>query len=194
MKLDVTSEVIMLIFILGLAFITVIQPTFYPPSSSTSPPGIPAPTITPTPPPAGSQNPAFLTITPSISTLKKGETLTLTLVLDTGDFEIDTVDLVLNFDPGFLRAESATPGTIFPQYPIQKIENGKVQISAAGEIKDGQVIGFKGQGEYARIVFQALEATDSTQVSFAPNSIAASAGVNRLNLNQCQPGNYQITD
>lgn len=195
MKLNLTSEVIMLIFILGLAFFTVLQPTFYP-SYSTSPPAAPPGTPTSTPTPAGGQNLAFFTVTPSTSTIKKGQTLTLSLSLTTGDFEVDAIDLVLRFNPLFLKAESITPKINSLQYTAQTIDNGTgtVIVKAAGKIQNGQVIGFRGTGEYAKIVFQALETTSSTSVSFNNNSIVASAGINRLDLNKCQPGNYQIID
>lgn len=203
MKLGFSSEIIMLIFILGLAFFTVIQPTFYP-SYSTPPAG--GPTSTPTPPTGGATptptptgagtNSAFFTITPSTSTIKKNETLTFILTLNTGDFEVDAIDLILKFDPVFLKAESITPKINSLQYTAQTIDNGtgSVIAKAAGKIQNGQVIGFRGTGEYIKIVFQALEITGSTPVSFDSNSIVTSAGVNRLDLNKCQPGNYQIIE
>lgn len=203
MKLNFGSEAIMLVFILGLAYFTVLQPTFYPSSYSTSPateptltptPPVSKPTPTPTPAGGGGANPAFFTIIPSVSTIKKGETLPLSLSLTTGDFEIDSVDLILKFNPMFFKINSVQKGSVLPQYPVQKIEGNKITVSAAAEIQDGQVVGFKGEGEYVKIIFQALAVTDSTQITFDSNSVAAGAGINRLNLDKCQPGDYQITD
>ena len=201
MKLDFGSEFIMFIFILGLFFLTVLQPTFYPSYSTpppttipqpTSPPG--EPTATPTPAESRDQSPAYFTINPSTAAVRKGETLTLAFTLNTGKYEIDTIDTVLNFNNTFLKAKSLSPGTIFPQYPVQKIEDNKIRVSAAGQIQDGVVVGFKGEAEYVQITFEGLEVTSSTQVSFDSDSIAADNGINRLDLAKCQPGNYQVTD
>lgn len=199
MKLNFGSETVMIVFILGLAFFTVIQPTFYPsystiPSTTPTPPAG-GPTPTPTPPGAGG-NLAFFTINPPTNTVRQGETLTLSLTLNTGDYEIDAIQLKLNFDPQFLQATSIIPGTIFPQYTNQQVVNSQVRVYAAGEIKNGQVVGFKGTGEYAQIVFQVSTTIGSTQITFDQDCIAGGGGtnLNLLDLSKCQPGNYQITD
>jgi len=207
MKLNFGSEAIMFIFILGFLFLTVIQPTFYSsystppaggPTSTPTPPGGGGnpPTATPTPPTAGT-NPAFFTITPTSASIKKNETLTLVFTLNTGDFEIDGVDLVLSFESEFLETKSITPKITSLDYNEPVIDNnaGTVKISAAGRIQGGTVVGFKGISEYSEIEFLALETTNSTTISFTGGKNgcwAASAGTNRLDLTKCLPGNYQI--
>jgi len=146
------------------------------------------PTAEPTP------FPALFTLEPTSKTLKVGESLSLALTLNSGAFTIDAVDAILNFDPAVLKAEKITPGKIFSQYPIKQIDNkkGKVQLSAAAEIKNGKVVSFSGEGEYGSVTFRTLKATDSAQIVFDINSIVASAGKNVLDLKESKGGNYII--
>jgi len=204
----------MFIFILGFLFLTVIQPTFYPPGSSSPPAGptatpapggptatptIPGePTATPTPPTVGT-SPAFFTITPINVSIKKGETFTLAFILDTGDFEIDGMDLVLNFESEFFEAKSINPKIDSLNYTVREIDNntGIIKVSAAGQIQDNTVVGFKGVSEYAEIEFLALKTTSATTISFVggvSGSHAANAQGDHLDLAKCLPGNYQITN
>jgi len=215
MKLNFGSEAIMFIFILGLLFLTVIQPTFYPPGSSSPPSSGPTatpapgePTATPTVPPTvptptpttpAANDAAFFTINPSDSTIQKGDTLTIEVVLNTGDFEIDGVDLVLSFEPESLEAKSVTPKISSLDYNEPVVDNnaGTIKVSAAGRIQNNAVVGFRGAGEYAQIEFLALKATNSTTISFTggdKGSHTSNATGDHLDLTKCLPGNYTITN
>jgi hypothetical protein len=146
------------------------------------------PTAVPTP------VPAVFDLQPSTKTLKVGETLSLALSLSSGAFTVDAVDAILVFDPAVFKAEKITAGKLFTTYPIKQYDNktGQVQLSAVGKIKEGKVVGFSGQGEYGTVVFRALKAADFSKISLDSNSIVASAGQNRLDLEKSGEGSYQI--
>jgi len=122
--------------------------------------------------------------------------LSLSLSLSTGDFTVDAVDLILTYDPEILKVEKVTEGEIFTQYPIRQTDNekGRVQLSAAAGLTEGKVTGFSGQGQYGVIVFRALKETpEGTAITINSNSIAASAGKNKLDLDNSPGGRYIIT-
>jgi len=207
----------MFIFILGFLFLTVIQPTFYPSGSSSPPasgptatpvpggptatPTIPAGVPTPTPTTPAASGAAFFTINtinpPGASVIQKGAVFTIEVVLNTGDFEIEAVDLFLNFDQKFLQAESVEKGTASFQYNAPEIDNGagKITLKAYPESLS-PIIGFQGEGQYATVTFKALQTTGPTQITFISDesSSAVSNGRERLDLAKCLPGNYQITN
>jgi len=139
--------------------------------------------------------PAFFTLTSENETLKVGETFSLSLSLDSGDFTIDAVDLILSYDPELFKAQKITPGTVFDLYPIKQIDNqqGQVQLSAASGLKEGKVVGFSGANEFGVISFEALKASTSAQIIIDFNSIAASGGKSVLNLDENTEINYTIT-
>lgn len=159
-----------------------------PAPSPPAPPVQRAATSTPAPLPA-----AFI-LDPTAKTVKVGETLSLSLTLTTGSFSVDAVDAILTYDPTVFQATKVVPGKIFGQYPIKQFDNkeGKVQLSAAAQLEENKVAGFSGAGEYGTVSFKALKATDSAQIAFDTNSIAASAGKDRLDLTKGIGGNYQI--
>lgn len=151
---------------------------------------LPEPIAVPTP------IPASFRLEPSAKTLKVGETLSLSLSLTTGNFPADAVDAILTYDPTLFKAEKILPGKIFSQYLIKQIDNkkGRVQLSAAAELKEGKITSFSGQGEYGAITFRALKATplSGAQILLDPNSVVASAGKNILELEESAEGIYTI--
>lgn len=138
--------------------------------------------------------PANFTLIPATATVKKGEKLTLSLRLNSGQYSIDAADAVLSFDPKVFKAEKLTPGKLFGQYPVKRIDNklGEVQLSGAGEIKEGAVSAFSGEDEYGTLVLTALASSSSTPVSFTSKSVCASKGQSCLNLAKTSGGNYVI--
>jgi len=148
----------------------------------------PSPVVTPVP------IPARLSLIPATATIKKGGKLTLSLRLNGGSHKVDALDVVLVFDPKVFRAEVVTPGKIFSQYPVKKIDNktGLVQLSAAGEIKGGNLTTFSGEEEYGQVVFTGLSATSSSKISFGPKSIVAAKGKSVLDLQRSSGGTYAV--
>ncbi len=137
---------------------------------------------------------AYFSLVPHTSTINKGGKLTLSLKLNSGSYQIDAVDAILSFDPKAFKAEVITPGKIFAQYPIKRVDNktGLIQLSAAGEVKEGGISGFIGEEEYGQITLTALEVTSSATISFSPKSILASRGQNVLDSEKTLGGSYTI--
>lgn len=138
--------------------------------------------------------PANFILVPATATIKKGEKLTLSLRLNSGQYSVDAADAVLSFDPKVFKVEKVTPGKLFGQYPVKRIDNklGEVQLSGAGEIKEGAVSAFTGEDEYGTVVFTALASSSSTPVSFTGKSVCASKGQSCLDLSKSSGGTYVI--
>jgi len=118
---------------------------------------------------------ASLSLVPKNQSLKMGDTFLVTINLKTGDNKVDTVDAVLTFDPEILTVEEVSEGMFFAEYPIKKIEDGKVMISGTVGAQDKQVGGAKGEGALASITFKALKA-DTVNVAFDKTSLVVVKG------------------
>lgn len=116
-----------------------------------------------TPPPAPvdkagiGQPPASAKI--SLSTTKAifnvNEAVPVSVMVDTGGYTIDGVDLILRFDPKILEAtaEGLIQGNILGEYPLKSADTSKgmVYISGVNSAKSG----FTGIGQFAVINFKA---------------------------------------
>ena len=122
---------------------------------------------------------ASLGLVPESQTIKAGQTFLVTINFKTGDYKVDTVDAVLNFDPQILVVEEISLGMFLAEYPIKKIEDGKVYLTGTIGAGDKQVGGAKGEGALASVTFKALK-TGSANVSFDNSSLAVVQGENVL--------------
>jgi len=122
---------------------------------------------------------ASLSLVPKNQSLKMGDAFLVTINFKTGDNKVDTVDAVLTFDPEILTVEEISEGMFFAEYPIKKIEDGKVMLTGTIGAGDKQVGGAKGEGALASITFKALKA-GSANVSFDNSSLAVVQGENVL--------------
>jgi len=89
---------------------------------------------------------------------KVGDTIIVSISLDTSGKSADGVDAVLHFDPKILdaSASSITKGALFPDYPVTKISpDGTVRITALSSLQ-GQ--GYAGIGVLATINFKSKTA------------------------------------
>ena len=124
-------------------------------------------------------NLASLTLVPQSQMVKKGETFLVSVNINTGDYKVDTADVVLIFDPQILTVEKISESLFFANYPIKKWEDGKVMITGTIGPEESQTGGIKGEGPLATVTFKAL--TDGVaQVNFDANSLVASQGQNVL--------------
>lgn len=124
-------------------------------------------------------NKASLSLAPQSQTLKAGQTFWVSINLKTGDYKVDTVDVVLNFDPNLLAVEEISPGMFFADYPVKKIEKGKIILTGTIGAEEKQVGGVKGEGSTGSLKFRVLS-SGSTQVNFDKASLVASKGENVL--------------
>ena len=118
---------------------------------------------------------ASLSLVPKNQSLKMGDTFLVTINFKTGDNRVDTVDAVLTFDPEVLVAEEISEGMFFAEYPIKKIEDGKVYLTGTIGAGDKQTGGAKGEGALASVTFKALK-TGSVNVSLDQASLVAVKG------------------
>lgn len=96
-----------------------------------------------------------LTLEAPKSEYKIGETIPVSIKIDTGGQTADGVDVNLKFDPEILEAKSSsiTTGTIFPDFPVSKVDqDGTIRITGITSL---QGEGFSGSGVFATINFKA---------------------------------------
>lgn len=115
---------------------------------------------------AFAQTVATLSVSPSSTTINRGCSQAVNIILNTGGVQTDGVDAILIYDPTRLTATSIVNGTIYDDYPGNEIDaaNGEITISALASI----TAPFTGQGVLATINFTAKSnaPTGVTQVNF----------------------------
>ncbi len=109
---------------------------------------------------------ATLGLSPSTGTFNKGCNVTVSVELDTTSTATDGTDAIIKFDPTKLKANSITPGTIYPDYPGSNIDSatGKITISGLASVQQA----YTGKGTLATIDFTVLSTatTGVTPVTF----------------------------
>ncbi len=97
-----------------------------------------------------------ITLTADKTEVNVGDKVTLTIIV-TSPVAVDGVDLVAKYDPKILSASdnSIHTGTIFPQYPLSKIDSaGFLRISG---ISNPNTARFAGKGVFATVDFKAVK-------------------------------------
>ncbi|MCL5411676.1 MAG: IPT/TIG domain-containing protein [Patescibacteria group bacterium] len=123
--------------------------------------------------------PTSLTLSTIGSSFIVNDPVEVQVYLDTKGLDIDAVDMILNYDASKLEAIGVNPMNLFGKYcgttcsanlnPISVSgNNGKIILSglAWSEVNEAPSAPYNGVGEFARIIFNAKEATTSTTVSF----------------------------
>lgn len=109
-----------------------------------------------------------LSLTPSQSTIKAGETISLTISMDTAENKATGADLTITYDPKKLVLTEFKPGTFLP-IPLSqpKIDNNQGLATAVFGAQPASVP--KGKGSLGTLVFQAKE-TGTVSVAFSPET------------------------
>ena len=124
---------------------------------------------------------AILKLTADKTSVSKGDTFTATLNIDSQDWGVEAADLVLNFDPQYLKVTAVSPGNFFKVYPLKKIEESRVKLSGVANFVNNTFIIPKGTGTITSLTFQTLASTSKTTISIDKQAtIVASAGKNIL--------------
>jgi hypothetical protein len=116
-----------------------------------------------------------LTMTPSVETMKVGESATISVDLTSNP--VQASDVVITFDPKMFRASDIVNGNVYEDLLINKIQTGRVTVSAAVSpnapttMKTGQMFSFK---------VTALQAGTGTFIFDPKLTITAKNGVNTL--------------
>ncbi len=122
--------------------------------------------------PIPSNNSASLKIVSTKSTFKQGETISLTINIDTGTKLTTAADLVLQYDPEFLKpVKTSSPFSKGEAYDklIFNVLNLKTGIATASAISNINS-NFSGQNSLAKISFTALKpGTTEVLIKYSPN-------------------------
>ena len=118
---------------------------------------------------------AQISLIPDRTSYKTGDTVSVRVKLYTGGYTTGSTDLVVKYDPAFLRTQGenfASVGQIYAEYPPAQVDekNGLIGISG---IPMSNSEGFSGVGEFAKLNFIALkEGQTQVTVDFQENQTA----------------------
>ena len=96
---------------------------------------------------------AIISVSPEIISVDAGKEFTVEINLDTEKKMTDGADVILRYDPEKIEVIGIIPGVTYPDYPIQKIEDGKVSITGIAA-STGPF--FEGKDLFASVKFKAL--------------------------------------
>lgn len=104
---------------------------------------------------------ASLTLIPDKSSYKVGDTVVVDVKLFTGGYTTDSTDLVVKYDPAFLRPQREafiSVGQIYSEYPPAQNEvKGGIGLIGISGITIPGTNSFSGVGSFARLNFTALK-------------------------------------
>lgn len=99
---------------------------------------------------------ATLSLISSKKDFKQGEILLVNINLQTGGHKTIGTDIVLKYNPKVLETSQTAfiRGTVYPDYPLIKVDNEKGLINISGVVtsKDGS---FEGTGLFGQVAFKA---------------------------------------
>lgn len=138
------------------------------------------------------KNTATLALSPSSGTYSVGNTFNIDIMLSTGQYQIDSTDIVIHYDKDVLQANALTPGSIFTSYPRAVIDPTLGTIELTGQIAAvDNPQPFSGQDLImGTITFEPLQANSQTNVTFEFNGIGDR---NDSNISEFGQGNDVLT-
>lgn len=139
--------------------------------------------VNPTPATTTAAIPSFasLALSADKKIVEKGTTFSAEIKIDSDSTPVEAADFVVTFDPLFLQAKEIIEGKFFGVIPVATIEKDSVKISGMASLSGDTIVIPKGKGTVATIIFNALEASESTAVKIDPTkTIIASGGKNIL--------------
>lgn len=137
-----------------------------------------------------------ISLVTSKSVFRVGETVPVSVIVDTGGNRVTGVDVLVNFDPKILEATTAglVKKKMFDEYPLLSVDQKKGLVSISG-IKSAKN-GFVGAGQFAVINFTAKTVGKASLVidfkkgsTTASNLIESNTAKNILE----QVGNLEVT-
>ncbi|MEK7615255.1 MAG: cohesin domain-containing protein, partial [Patescibacteria group bacterium] len=138
--------------------------------------------------PAQAAGMATLTLSPTNTTVKTGETFSLSVLVNPSGESIDTARVNLSWDGSKLEALAFDLGSLFPDLsPSNSISSGKLTY---GAFKFGTPV--SSSGTLATVSFRAL-ASGSAVISVASDSKLISDGTEKINTNTLGSATITIT-
>lgn len=120
---------------------------------------------------------ARFSLVPDKQGYRAGDIVTIDAKLFSGGYTAGSADLVLKYDPLFLKPEGeefVSVGQIFSEYPAVQVDTDSGLIGVSG-IADPNSDGFSGVGSFAKFTFRALkDGSSEVSIDYQPNSTADS--------------------
>lgn len=151
-----------------------------------SPPGGPPSPPTPTPLPT-----VLLSLSPETGEVAEDDSLSLDILLDATQQPVESIDVVLTFDPDYFKLSDLMEGTI-PNLEYSVIPQGEGKAKLVGFPTDPDAPPFSDSGTFGTVVLKALKVTSQTQVEFNPNETVAALGGDQVSVST-RKGIYGIT-
>jgi len=122
-----------------------------------------------------------------------GSTFSAEIQIDSESMQVEAADFVVRFDSRYLQPREIREGRFFGVLPVKTIEKDFVKISGMANLANDTIIVPKGKGTVASIIFEALEATESTAVKIdRTETVIASSGKNILDTKKITDLNIEI--
>ncbi len=151
-----------------------------------------------------------LSLSPTSLIVGVGQTFNVNIVLDTAGQAVDGVDVFyLHFDPQILEVQDAdpatsgvqiTPGSIFPSYLGNSVDQAAGKIAISGIVAVGSTTGYTGTGTFAAVNFKALAPAAASSVYFdftagatTDTNVAEHGNPGTDILSAVTDGNYTVT-
>lgn len=181
-KLDVESKLYVVFFFIIIIIAAVLTGSSIQSNASTTS----AEPATQTTESVSTKSTSTLALSPSTLELKVGEELPVSVVLSKNP--VSAIDVVLTYDPAVFSLSNLKNGTVFPKLLTQKMEEGKLTVSASldpADTKDAEV------GEVFSFTLKALAPAEESVVEFNRDStLTALNGENVLGVTV--GGSYKV--
>ena len=129
-----------------------------------------------------------LAISPATKVLKVGQSIPVSVVISKEP--VQAVDVVLTYDPEVFTVSNVVKGDLFPMKLRQKLEQGKIALSASVTPDSPAATG---NGDIFTFSLTAISATPSSTVDFdKKDTITAKNGENTLG--ETTPGKYTVQE
>jgi len=114
-----------------------------------------------------------------------GEEFFVTLNLDSKDKEVAAADIVVYFNPQFLKVLEVKTGKFFTNYPINTTYRDHIKLSGIASFNGESLTFPKGKATLGQIKFQAQNRSGNTIISFdSRKTIVATSGQDILDKTQ----------
>ncbi|MEX0616907.1 MAG: cohesin domain-containing protein [Candidatus Woykebacteria bacterium] len=111
---------------------------------------------------------ASFSLSPEVISTEAGQEFSVDVYLDTKGVATDGADLSLLYNPEKLEALDVTPGTIYPNYPVKEMGEGKINITALSAATGTY---FSGNDIFATVKFRAkLGGEEVIKIDFTNDS------------------------
>lgn len=136
---------------------------------------------------------ATLYLSPSSTTVKQGDTLTVDMRENSGDDKINAADIYLSYPFDRVEIVSVINSSAFNLVLKNKYDGGLIRLTAAAFDPPSKKTHVTGDQSIATITFKALASSGTADFRFEKESVLTSPGYSKNALKSSSGGNYVLT-